>query len=374
MADEAMTLEQAGRLFAQQVQPLDPTMRAESAPNANVRTKNRQEPEEESEDPPRKKKPEPEEDLDPLGLDEEEEPDEDEPDEEDTEESDDEADDGADDVDDDEEESKSTRRRRKTTSVDDDARIEFETGSGEKRTIKYSELKELARKGVDYEGKAELLGIEQQKVQRALTDYKQQFDYQVYQAAQSLHFSLGQIEQQKQAIEAYKLSNSPAYWEARSTIDDQEKALRAQQAQLDDHYKRTNQDMMDKLKLYHREAILRRRPDITVEKHGKAINDTLLKAGYDVNELPQLVDHRLLILALEHSEMAQKLANIEKGRKLNEAKARKKAQKPTAQTKGTRTKKKEAPKSKQRQVLESRLERSGTLGDAASLFSAMQKG
>lgn len=258
---------------------------------------------------------------------------------------------------------------------DDSLKVSFETETGETRTVKLSELKELAKQGVNYASKQELLDIETTKLHKQLTDHRQKAQYETYQAAQALHFYEEQLNAQMRNIETYKMTDFNAYESAKQSIQEQYNGLMNQRQALQRQWEQGQQDALNQLRLIHREALLRKRPDLDQATHGKMIDDVLLKAGYESGELSNLVDHRLILLALQNAELTKKVSDFEKGRQLTEARLRKKTQKPQ---KTVASKKRGAPKAKPKQerfrALEAKLKKSGDIKDAKALFSARLRG
>lgn len=269
---------------------------------------------------------------------------------------------------------KKSAKATKPSELDGATRINFKTEDGEERTTTLDNLRALAAKGVNYSGKQELLTIEHQKIGKRLEELGQRFEMDHHMAAQALMHQEQSLHQQLREAEALKFTDFEGYERQRNQLQQQWNQLTQNRHQMAQQWESMNKERREHMLAFQREALLRRRPDFNGDKHGPAIVNTMKAMGYDEGELSNLVDHRVALMALRLSEAEKKISDFEKGRKLNEAKARKKMQKPTQTTPSEKRGRSRPPtKGQKKQALRSKLQKSGSLQDAANLFAEMYK-
>lgn len=248
------------------------------------------------------------------------------------------------------------------------------TASGEEMTVTLAELEKGYQRDADYRRKTSQIAEQSKRMEQDYALRHQQFEQQHRELATTMMAAEQLLVSDMDSPEMQTLRQTdPAEWAARKEeMNNRLQTLQSYRSQAMQQYEAQNQQFMMAKKAAEMQS-LRAKVENFGDEHVTKASEVITSLGYSPEEATQIMDHRIVLGALELAELraeVEKLRNqVSKGEKAVK-KVRKNVPKMTSKG-GKQTPKPLRVKSEKINKLRQKAKQSGRVEDAAKVIESM---
>jgi hypothetical protein len=248
------------------------------------------------------------------------------------------------------------------------------TAAGEEVTVSLAELVNGYQKDVDYRRNTERLTEERQTLNREAQSRMQEFQAHNHALAQGFQFTEQMIagEMDSPEMQNLQVSNREEWLYRRQMLGERLDKLRGERAKFAQRYSEYVQTTHNNLRTAEQAALLKAKPDFT-DADKTIAQQTIGSLGFNEQEVAEVIDHRLVIGALELHRLREENAALRKLKEEGERAAKKlKTDLPKANKPGRQQQNRGVRVTKDRMNrLRQRAKKSGSVDDAAAVIENM---